>query len=200
LKTTALPLSAAIAGAVSDSGSLVGLVLRYPLSAGEQLTPLKVGQGAKDDGIAGIIPTGKRAMAVEVSENTNVGGLIVAGNHVDVLAVVTIQDTNNQQISRGITLIQNVEVLSVAQRAQKPTTRLDKDGNPIQTDTANGSIATRPDDTSADPTAKTVTLAIDPADAPLLAAAQTAGMVYLAERGTGDDRTSPATTRTLPGQ
>ncbi len=199
LDISTLPKAGLAQGYVIEKSSLDGLTLRYPVAKGEQLTAAKVGQTEKGPGISYIVPAGKRAMAVEVKENTSVGGLIVAGDHVDIMVVL--DSTNgDQQSSRGITLLQNIEVLSVAQNAQKATARLDKDGNPIEGDGAGASIATRPDDTSADPKARTVTLAVNSEDAPLLALAQTQGTVFLALRPFGDDTVADTGARTLPAQ
>jgi pilus assembly protein CpaB len=199
LDVATLPQAGTADGAITDKTSLDGLTLRYPVGKGEQFTSAKVGQGDKGDGISFIVPAGKRAMAVQVSEGTSVGGQIVAGDHVDLMVVVDARE-GDQSISRGITLLQNVEVLSVAQNAQKATTRLDANGKPIESDTAAGSIATRPDDTSADPKARTVTLAVAPEDAPLVAVAQSQGTVFLSLRAFGDDSAAETGARTLPTQ
>ena len=195
-----LPKNGVVDGAITDKAGIAGLTARYPMAKGEQFSALKLGQTAKDKGFDAVIPTGKRAVAVEITENTSVGGLVVAGNHVDVIAVLANQSSgpDGQLPPRAVTLLQDVEVLSVAQTAQKAVTRLDKDGNPIQTDTADGAIATAPDSTAAKPTAKTVTLAVNPDDAPLLALAQEEGKVWLSLRGFGDQEKPDVGARTLP--
>jgi pilus assembly protein CpaB len=197
LEIATLPKQGLIEGAITDRSGLSGLVVRYPLAKGEQLSAAKLGQTDKDKGLTAIIPNGKRAVAIEIDENTSVGGLIVAGDRVDVIAVLTSQ-TDQQQQKRAVTLLQDIEVLAVAQSTQKAVARLDKDGNPIQTDTAEGALATRPDNTDAKPKAKTITLAVEPEDAPLLALAQDEGKVWLSLRGFGDKDTPAIGPRTLP--
>lgn len=192
LDIATVPGSTVIEGALADTTGLEGLVARVPIERGEQITASKVGGDSGDDGAAAVVPPGYRAMAVEVQESTSVGGLIVPGDRVDVVAVIEEGDTG---IKRGVTLLQNVEVLAVAQTALKPVTRLDRDGNPIQTDTADGVLAERPDDTEANEDARTVTLAILPEDAPLLALAQEDGTIFLALRGPGDDEEVPGIER-----
>ena len=194
LSVATLPENGVVQGAITDRAGIAGLTARYPMAKGEQFSATKLGQTDKNKGFDAVIPPGKRAVAVEITENTSVGGLIVAGNHVDVIVVLTKQSSGSgtqQQEPKAVTLLQDVEVLAVAQTTQKPVARLDKDGNPIQTDTANGVIATGPDDTDATPKAKTVTLAVNPDDAPLLALAQEEGKVWLssAASGTGRSRT-----------
>ncbi len=209
LSIATLPKNGVVQGAITNTAGIAGLTARYPMAKGEQLSAMKLGQTDKNKGFDAVIPAGKRAVAVEITENTSVGGLIVAGNHVDVIAVLTKQSSGSSgsssssgsstaQEPRAVTLLQDVEVLAVAQTTQKPVARLDKDGNPIQTDSANGAIASAPDSTDANPKAKTVTLAVNPDDAPLLALAQEQGKVWLSLRGFGDQETPDVGAKTLP--
>lgn len=184
LQLTTLPENGIVEGALTSEEGLEGLVVRQDLARGEQLTAAKVGQslGDSEDTLSAIVPAGRRAVAVEMDEGSLVGGLVVAGDRVDVMLVYDGPD--GAKVAR--TLLQDVEVLAVAQQTQKPVARLDKDGNPIETDSASG-LATRPDDTEANEDARTVTLAVEPDDAPLIALAQEVGTVWLSLRGLGDD-------------
>lgn len=182
------PKNAVIADVISDRAVVVGLTARYPLTAGDQISPIKLGQTESNRTFSDVIPEGKRAVSVDVVEKTSVGGLIIAGDHVDVIVIgKSTAASGGQDVPVSFTLLQDVEVLSVAQTTQEPVARLDKDGNPIQTDTAAGSISTRPDDTDANPKAKSVTLAVSPEDAARLALAGQSYSIYLSLRGTGDD-------------
>ena len=182
------PKNAVIADVISDKAVVVGLTARYPLTAGDQISPIKLGQTESNRTFSDVIPEGKRAVSVDVVEKTSVGGLIIAGDHVDVIVIgKSTAASGGQDVPVSFTLLQDVEVLSVAQTTQEPVARLDKDGNPIQTDTAAGSISTRPDDTDANPKAKSVTLAVSPEDAARLALAGQSYSIYLSLRGTGDD-------------
>ncbi|MBI5288798.1 MAG: Flp pilus assembly protein CpaB [Chloroflexi bacterium] len=200
LQLATLPTNGIVEGALTDREGLDGLVVRQDMAKGEQFTAAKLGQGEGDEDktLSSIVPVGKRAVALEVDENTLVGGLVVAGDRVDVIVVM--EDQSGDGPPRAFTLLQDVEVLAVAQETQKPVTRLDKDGNPIETDTAAGSLATRPDDTSANEKAKTVTLAVNPDDAALLALAQDQGTVYFGLRGQGDSEVAPVGPVTLPNE
>jgi pilus assembly protein CpaB len=199
LEVVTLPASGIVEGALTERESLEGLRVRYPVAAGEQFTPAKVGQGTGEDNLALAVPPGKRAVAVEIEESSSVGGLIVAGDHVDVIGVLPGEQLQDEEIpSRAVILVQDVEVLAVAQTAQRPVARLDKDGNPIVSDTAEGSLATRPDGDGTDPDAETITLAVNPEDAPLLALAQEEGRIWLALRGFGDGETPGVPPAYLP--
>ncbi len=198
-----LPTNAIIDGVITDKAVVVGLTTRYPLAKNDQFSSVKLGQTEGDRPFSSVIPDGKRAVSVDVVEKTSVGGLIIAGDHVDVIVIgraAASDDVGTRDLPVSFTLLQDVEVLSVGQTAQEGTARLDKDGNPIQTDTAAGSISARPDDTDAKPKAKSVTLGVNPEDAPRLALAGQSYTIYLSLRGTGDDSklTNPDDIQSLP--
>lgn len=189
LTIATLPENGIAEGALQTPEGLEGLVVRQSMSRGDQFTAAKVGLQPEDSdagGIGEIVPAGMRAIAVEVDEKTTAGGLIVPGDRVDVVMLRNDGDTPTGQL-----LLQNVEVLAVAQDALKPVTRLDKDGNIITTDTAEGELATHPDDASPNSDADTVTLSLAPRDAVVLALAQENGTVWLIARGDGDSEVVP---------
>ena len=194
LQISAIPRGQVLDGAITDTNLVKGLTARYPLQKGEQITAAKIGQTPTDKVFAGVIPAGKRAVALPVTETTSVGGLIVAGDHVDITAVTKQGSGAGQE--QASTLLQNIEVLAVAQTTQKPTVRLDKDGNPVD---SNG---TRPDNTEAKPTAKTITVAVDPKEVSIIALAQQNGTIFLSLRPVGDDSSAAGVDapRTLPNQ
>lgn len=195
LQLTTLPENGIVEGALTSTDGLDGLVVRQDMAKGEQLTNAKVGQDLPDNErfLSAIVPPGMRAGSVSVSENTMVGGLVVAGDRVDVIILVGSYGDAEDPL-RAITLLQDVEVLAVAQSSQEPITRLDKDGNPIVTDTASGELAARPENAEANEDARTVTLAVTPEDAPLLALTQAddaSYTVYLSLRPDGDREVVP---------
>jgi pilus assembly protein CpaB len=202
LEIATLPSKGIITGALLDKTAAVGLVSRYPMAKGEQFSADKLGQGSSDKTFSDVVPDGKRAVSVDVDEKTSVGGLIVAGDHVDVIVIGKTKspDQTIDGLPASFTLLQDVEVLSVAQEAQKAVARFDSKGNPIQTDNAAGEIASRPSDTSADPKAKSVTLAVSPDEAARLALASQSYSIYLSLRGTGDNSTidNPSELQQLP--
>jgi pilus assembly protein CpaB len=181
LELATVPSRAMIAGAVTDKDAVVGLTTLYPLQKNDEISASKLGQSEKDLGFTGTIPTGMRAISIPVTESTMVGGLIVGGDHVDVTAVYDKAGSNS--VAQASTLLQNVLVLSVGQTTAKPVARLDANGTPLPPDSQ---IAAPPDNTSAKPTAKTVTLAVSPQDVVTIALAQDQGTLYLSLRSTGD--------------
>ena len=175
LELRSISPDAILAGAYANIEPLIGLPVRFPLEKGEQLTPLKVGLNAIEDekDLSLVLPEGKRGFAVEVTEVTGVGGLLLPGNSVDVIAVF---DESATGVDKAVTLLQNIEVLSVAQEAQEPVPALAEESG------GTGLNGRRPDDVERQPGARTVTLAVTPPEAQLLALAQQNGSLWLTLR------------------
>jgi pilus assembly protein CpaB len=130
LELTTIPQNAAISGAITDEASLVGLTARREMVKGEQVSAIKIVESPRNrDELrpADAVPAGKRAVAVDVDENTNVGGLVVAGDRVDVIVVYS-KETEERATDVSNVILQDVEVLSVAQNVLEPISRIDSEG------------------------------------------------------------------------
>ncbi len=75
------------------------------------LTPTGTGTG-----LQAIIPQGMRAISIEINEFSGVGGMLIPGAHVDLIATVQ-SEVAGEMISR--TVVQNVEISAVGQRMVK---------------------------------------------------------------------------------
>lgn len=183
-----------IAGASTATEAVVGLPVRFPVQQGEQITAAKVGFEAivEEQDIALVLERGERAFAVEASEVTAVGGLLLPGNFVDVIAVFKDPETG---IERASTVLQNIEVLSVAQEAQQPIPAAQDAEGLARGDASvgQGVIGQRPDDVERQPAARSVTLAVSPEQAQLLATLQGLDRVeiWLSLRPVDDEETVP---------
>jgi pilus assembly protein CpaB len=183
VQVTTLPAAAVLTGAYTGTDGLVGLTTRYPLLAGEQVTPNKVGESVKDDkSLALVVPPGQRAISIPTKEESIVGGLILPGDLVDIIAVFTAQDTG---VAKSLTLVQNVEVLAVGQKAEEAIAR--PIGTPAATGAATGSYGQTPQDAKAQPNASTVTLSVTPAQAQLLALTTQDATLVVTLRARGDN-------------
>ncbi|MDK2761367.1 MAG: Flp pilus assembly protein CpaB [Sphingopyxis sp.] len=105
----------------TDVNTLVGTVVRYPITAGQPVT-----QGAlvhpDDRGfLAAALGPGMRAVTVKVSQEQGVAGFVFPGDRVDVLLAQTIEVKEgssypDDQIYTAETIVRNVRVLATDQR------------------------------------------------------------------------------------
>ena len=182
LKLTAVPADQALSGSYSDAASLVGLTTRYPLVDGEQVTTSKIGEAQKDDeSLARVVPPGKRAISIAATEESIVAGLLLPGDLVDVIAVFSASDTG---VDKAVTILQAVEVLAVGETAQEPIPP------PLNADEATpGSVrlGQAPDDAGPQPDATTVTVAVTPEQAQIVALMADKAKLWLDLRPRGEE-------------
>ena len=207
-----VPQEARLTDAMVDLNAAVGKVTRIALTPNEQVIGPKLFADRKESGLAFVVPPGKRAVAVAVSEVIGSGGLIVPGDKVDVIGLVELKRTgatDGTTIPIATTLIQNVEVLAVAQMLEgdgpqlTTTSRLGKavtsaaGADKPAAGLATGALPkTNP---NPQPLAKTVTLSVTPEDAQRLALGEEFGHLRLSLRAFGDNTEVKLNTSLLPG-
>jgi pilus assembly protein CpaB len=146
------------------ANQVAGSIARYSFVAGE---PIREAKLVKTDGsgfMAAILPTGMRAVSTEISPETGAGGFILPNDRVDV--ILSKREKNpDRNASNDIVIseiiLSNIRVLAIDQAPKE------KEG----TNTVVG---------------RTVTLALKPAQTPILAAARQAGTLSLALRSIAD--------------
>jgi len=193
VEVTQVPDDLLIPGAFAGVSPVVGEVARYPIEKGEQLTAAKVGPEVGGEGLGFVVPTGKRALSVQVEEVTAVGGNLLAGDRVDLYAMFAGVDGEPNVTYR---VIQDVEVLAVAQKAQEAVPAADSDAS--SDSRTSGQL---PEELKRDPGAATVTLAVDAQYVPLLICVQEdddVGNVWLALRAFGEASPAAADVVTVP--
>jgi len=197
LTTKTVSEDEALRGAFTDYESVVGQVTRQDILKGEQVTRTKVGPQTEteiEEGLSFVIPQGMRGFSIKVDEPSAVGGLLLPGDRVDIIAIFDKSDFDND---KAVTLLQNLEVLAVAQTAQEsipaPASEQaaeeatpESDGVAEEAAAGEASLGTRPEDVVTNPGARTVTLAVTPEQAQLLALTQAKGDLALALRPYGD--------------
>lgn len=96
--------------ALSDPRQAVGQVVRYPLAAGEQILSSKLVDTtvSSSDNLAYVLEGGTRGVAITVLQVTAAGGLILPGDHVDVLWIPF-------SSAPAFVLFSDVEVTAVSQ-------------------------------------------------------------------------------------
>jgi pilus assembly protein CpaB len=185
LELRQVPEADVLPGAYTDVKQAAGRVVRYPLVAGDQVIESRVvTDGATDaQGLAFSVPQGMRAVSVPLSEVSGAGGMIVPGDHIDVLASTSYQrlfdpgatvTDQERQAPAVLTVLQDVLVLAVGQEATSTV------------DTAQDPATLRPADAKPQPSARSVTLAVTPEQAQVLFMAAEQGKIGLAVRPFGD--------------
>ncbi len=197
----AIPDDELINGASTDTTAVVGEAARVKIYKGEQLAAGKVGAENDVEGAAGVVPPGMRGFAVGVEEVRAVGGLLRPGNRVDVYVSGTQEndpsiDTDDVAIS--LLILQDIEVLAVAQQAQEPSAQVDSENS--SSATTSGQV---PDNVDEEPDANSVTLAVTAEQAANLVCAQAndnEDRVWLSLRGYGEPPAEQKTVFDVCGQ
>jgi len=110
LKVASIPRRSVVPGAISDPNQVASLVLTEPLYAGEQVT-LRRFSDLKAEGIIGQLKGTMRAIQVPGDPNQLLAGTLRAGDHVDVVANLTVNsDTGGAHavriVLRDLTVLQ----------------------------------------------------------------------------------------------
>lgn len=157
LRVITVPDDLFVSGALTETEPAVGEIARVAISSGEQLTNGKLGVPVPDKGLAGVVPNGMRAIALEVDEVTAVGGLLLPGDRVDIFAARLL----DERTLRTEIVLQNVEVLSVAQEALQAAGRaaVSEEGSSSDASAISGQL---PDNVEEQPDAGTLTVALTP--------------------------------------
>jgi pilus assembly protein CpaB len=171
-----VPATGLPAGAFRNPSEIAGRVVRSPLTQGQpvlddMLLPPGVGGGPQ-----ALIPTGMRAITLEVNEYTGVAGLLAPGSRVDVVSTLK---SIHAESNLARTIVQNVKVLAVGQRLAATT------------------------DSAKEPLSRSVTILVTPQQAEAVELASATGRTRLVLRNPLDDASSEsegATLATLTGQ
>lgn len=146
-------------GAFTDPQAVIGSFARSEFVANEPVVATKLFMGDKTAGVMPLlIPAGMRAMSVPVDEVADIAGFVEPHSRVDILVAVSGTGPDNTSFSRIV--LQNIEVLAVAQEIQHV-----KDEPQV---------------------VRVVTLLVSPADAEKLTLASHEGMLRLAMRNYSD--------------
>ena len=111
LAVTELPPDAVPSGALRTREDAVGRVPRAPLWEGQILIAPALSNGAADFHSGLVPPAGQRALAIPVTPSQAIGGALVAGAHVDVIAVPIVGRAPAGRVTEVVAV--NVTVLDV---------------------------------------------------------------------------------------
>lgn len=191
LSVAELPADAVPAGVLDDSEAVVGRVARYPLLAMEPVTTSKLvgADGATAETLAFTVPRGMRAVSVPFSEVMGAGGLVLPGDHVDVLVSTeyarlfepaqVLSEDEDSDAPVVLTVLQDVLVLAVGQEFTPMPAGASGEGTERENYRAAGA--------EAQPGARSVTFAVSPDEAQRLFLATQQGVLGLSLRPFGDD-------------
>jgi pilus assembly protein CpaB len=190
-----IPVQAIHPLATHSVEEVIGKVVRTEMSADEPVLTNKLFLQRGESGLAFMVPEGMRAVSVGFTEIIGSGGMVTPGDHVDIIGVfeakglTTTQPTGqngqnernqaqqpslgpngsdpNQQTSLATMVLQDVQLLAVAQRLEGEETKKDQGlaipgANPQQSPQAQMAQRSEP---APQPQAKTATLAVGPEDA-----------------------------------
>lgn len=147
-----------------QTSDLIGRVTIAPLFAGQPVQQTFLAPKGTAAGLQALVPTGMRAITIDVNESSGIAGLLTPGCRVDVVTTAISQANPDKSASRII--VQDVPVLAVGQRL-------------------NGAKPEGEKDTAV---SRTVTLLVSPHDAQALDLGMAATRLRLILRGVGDNQ------------
>jgi pilus assembly protein CpaB len=191
LEVRDVPRELLVAGTLTSISDVDGEVARYPIAKGEQVGGARLVEAASVKSLSFQIPAGLRGYTVAVSTDTSPAALLAPGDFVDIivsaslLRLSTIAGASNQLLTNqeepnaAVTLLQNVQVLSVQRKYVD-------NGVPYDS-------STRGEPPAEDDDVNFVTLAVTPQQAQILWLAAQDGKMTLTLRGFGDEKVTELT-------
>ncbi len=111
------------AGAILDEKQVMDHVSMFPLTANETLISSRLSGVSSAEGFAAMIPAGKRAVSVPISDATGAGGMVQPRSHVDVIF------TKSGSLAEAVstTIVEDVVVMSVGRVTEVPASAVASD-------------------------------------------------------------------------
>lgn len=144
---------------------LVGSVARTKLSKGAPIARSSVVQPGDRGFLAAVLPQGKRAISIPITEVAGISGLILPGDRVDLILTYSLTGDSidaTRDVRASETVMSNIRVLALDQRLSQPQPAAD--GNPLGEPT---------------PIARTATLQVSPREAEMITLATSLGDLSL---------------------
>ncbi|MCL7461214.1 Flp pilus assembly protein CpaB [Pseudomonas sp. NW5] len=111
LRAVSLPRNATPADSFANVGELIGKVATAEILEGDVVRRARVSEHLGGSTLAALIEPNKRALTVRVNDVIGVGGFLLPGNRVDVLAA----RSGNSDVAQVRTVLENLRVLAVDQ-------------------------------------------------------------------------------------
>ena len=148
----------------SDLNSLIGTVVRYPVTAGEPVTQGSLVSPGDRGFLAAALSPGMRAVTIPVSAKTAVAGFIFPGDRIDLMLTQTVTNDDGFSVKASETIMRNLRVLATDQKTTQKTVE--------------GKTVVK--------TFRNVTIEVTPKIAEKVAVAQTLGTLSLSLRAIAD--------------
>jgi pilus assembly protein CpaB len=186
LQLKEIPKELAVAGGMQNVKDVAGVTARYPIARGEQISSERLVEAAKAKTLSVQIPQGLRGFSIPVDVTKSPAALAAPGDFVDVIAsadldrlgsapgAVATLGTNGDKPKAAVTLLQNVQVLTVQRNYA--------DNGVVYDSSTRGDPPAEKDDVTF------VTLAVTPEQAQLLWLASQEGKLTITLRAFGDDK------------
>ncbi|MFZ2602611.1 MAG: Flp pilus assembly protein CpaB [Candidatus Omnitrophota bacterium] len=167
-------------GAVTSLDRISGMISITNISKGEQITLNKFAYAKETGGLSEVTPMGKRAITISVDNISSLAGMIKAGDHVDVIALIpnSVAGADGKVVTQLITLpiFQNVLVLAIGQQTSPASSKTDLRFRSIEAKQETNPL---------------ITLALIPQEASLIAFVQEQGKIRLTMRSPTDTKIEP---------
>ncbi|MDB5293227.1 MAG: hypothetical protein JWL69_4468 [Phycisphaerales bacterium] len=127
-----MPKKDAPIGYVTSSVEVVGKIVSTPLVAGQPFTKACFAEMTGPRQLAAVIPKGKRAVGISVTDYAGLEGLIYPGSMVDVMVSFRASDGGSAMTHRDATtttLLENIQVLAFDQQTVVSPGRLVGEGD-----------------------------------------------------------------------
>jgi pilus assembly protein CpaB len=107
----------------ANEAEFFGAIARRDFAEGEALIASDVLKHNDRRFLAAVLKPGNRAVSIAVDATQSASGLILPGNHVDIILTQTLAESAEKKRSVGETILMNVRVIAVDQALGQPLTR-----------------------------------------------------------------------------
>lgn len=107
-----------VSGAARSVDDLVGSVVRAAISGGEPITDDRLIKKGDRGFLSAIMAPGTRAVTVQLQQNAGLGGLVLPGDHVDVVLTAVVPSTgqNEPEHRASETVLEDIRVVAIDQK------------------------------------------------------------------------------------
>lgn len=102
-------------GVIREIKDVEGMVALVPIRAGEQIVVTKLAPKGAQTGLAPQVAANKRAMSIQIADDTGVSKLIKPGDYVDIVGSVSYPGPDGARFTELKTFLQNIRILATGE-------------------------------------------------------------------------------------